>query len=279
MAGRLRIAAAAAHFGRDLPRSVERIGMIINAARKARAGLLVLPDAALGGYLADLRSPDPDALPPAIAPDALEIRRVIGLAGEIVVCFGYTERAGGRRWNSAVCVSGDGVLGRYRKVHQPPGEALVYTAGDRLAAFDTPVGRLGMLIDYDKTFPEAARTLALGGARIIACLSAWPASITGRAERLTQDRQSRLFDLYDSARAAENQVVWVSANQTGTTGGLRFLGQSKVVGPGGDVLARTGAKAGLAVAELDVDADIERARLVLHHLAERRPDLYLEKAE
>lgn len=279
MAGPLRIAAAAAHFGRDLPRSVERIGMIIDAARKAGAGLLVLPDAALGGYLADLRSPDPDALPPAIAPDAIEIRRVVAMAGEMVVCFGYTEKSGARRWNAAVCVSGDGMLGRYRKVHQPPGEALVYAAGERIAAFDTPVGRLGMLIDYDKTFPEAPRTLALDGAHIIACLSAWPASVTQRAERLTHDRQSRLFDLYDCARAAENQVVWVSANQTGTMGGLRFLGQSKVVGPGGDVLARTWAKAGLAVAEIDVEAEIDRARLVLHHLAERRPELYADKAQ
>lgn len=253
--------------------------MIIEAARKAEVGLLVLPNAALGGYFADLRSPDPSALPPAIGPDAIEIRRVISRARDMVVCLGYSERFGGQRWNSGVCVSGDGVLGRYRKVHQTPGEALVYSAGDRIAAFDTPVGRLGMLIDYDKTFPEAAQALALDGARIIACLSAWPASITQRAERLTQDRQSRLFDLYDSARAAENQLVWVSANQTGTTGGLRFLGQSKIVGPGGDVLARTWAKAGLAVAQIDVDAEIERARLVLHHLAERRPEVYARHAE
>jgi predicted amidohydrolase len=273
-----RIAAAAAHFGRDLDRSLDRIGVIITAARRAGAGLLVLPHAALGGYLADLRSPDPDALPPALAPDAFEVRRVVALAQEMVVCLGYTERMQNRRYNSAVCLSGDGVLGRYRKVHQPPGEALVYDAGERLEAFDTPVGRVGMLIDYDKTFPEAARALSLDGARIVACLSAWPASITGRAERLTQDRQSRLFDLYDCARAAENQIVWVSSNQTGTTGGLRFLGQAKVVGPGGDVLARTWAKGGLAVAEIDVDAEIERARLVLHHLRERRPQVYREAA-
>ena len=271
-----RLAAASAHFGRDLPRSVERIGMIVAAARKADASLLVLPDAALGGYLADLRSPDPDALPPAIDPDAPEFRRIMDMAAGMVVCLGYSELLDGRRWNSAVCLSGDGVHGRYRKVHQPPGEALVYSAGERIAAFDTPVGRMGMLIDYDKTFPEAARTLALDGARIVGCLSAWPASFTQRAARLTQDRQSRLFDLYDCARAAENQVVWVSSNQTGSMGGLRFLGQSKVVGPGGEVLARTWAKAGLAVAELDVDAEIDRARLVLHHLQERRPDLYLD---
>lgn len=45
---------------------------------------------------------------------------------------------------------------------------------------DTPVGRLGLLIDYDKTFPEAARSLALDGAQILACLSAWPTSVTHR---------------------------------------------------------------------------------------------------
>jgi predicted amidohydrolase len=273
----LRLAAAAAHFGRDLPRSLERIDMVVTAARRAGSSLLVLPDAALGGYLADLRSPDPDALPPALTPDAPEFARIREMAGDMVVCLGYSELSEGRRWNSAVCLTGDGVLGRYRKVHQPPGEALVYESGDVIAAFDTPVGRLGMLIDYDKTFPEAARTLAMDGARIVACLSAWPASLTQRAPRLTQDRQSRLFDLYDCARAAENQVVWVSANQTGSMGGLRFLGQAKVVGPGGDVLARTWAKAGLAVAEVDVDAEIDRARLVLHHLRERRPELYGQK--
>ena len=129
-----------------------------------------------------------------------------------------------------------------------------------------------MLIDYDKTFPESARSLALDGAEILACLSAWPTSITNRAPRMAQDRQSRLFDLYDQARAAENQVVLVSSNQTGAMGGMRFLGQAKVVGPGGDILARTWSKAGLAVAELDVAAEIARARRVLRHLDERRPE-------
>jgi predicted amidohydrolase len=270
----VRLAAAAAHFGRDLNRCVERVGAIIESARHAGASLVVLPDAALGGYLGDLRAPEEEALPPSVAPDGAEIRRIRAMARDMVVCLGYTESFAGYRYNATVCLHGDGVLGRYRKVHQPLGESQVYSAGDRLEAFDTPLGRIGMLIDYDKTFPEAARSLALDGARLIACLSAWPASITHRAQRLTHDRQSRLFDLYDSARAAENQLVWVSANQTGSTGSLRFLGQAKVVGPGGEVLARTWAKAGLAVAELDIDAEVGRARLVLDHLRERRPDVY-----
>jgi predicted amidohydrolase len=274
--GGLRIGAVAAHFGRSLEIALIKIEGIINNARKAGVQLLVLPSATLGGYISDLRHPDPSELPPSLTEDSPEIARIIELAGEIVVCFGYAERSDDRIYSSALCVSGDGVLGRHRKVHRPAGESLIYAGGDRFDAFDTPVGRMGMLIDYDKTFPEAARSLALEGAAVIACLCAWPASMTDRAERLRLDRQSRLFDLYDSARAAENQVVWASSNQTGITGGLRFLGQAKIVGPGGDVLARTWSKGGLVTAEIDVDAEIARSRRVLHHLKELVPSAYKE---
>ncbi|WP_435742041.1 carbon-nitrogen hydrolase family protein [Nocardioides sp. SYSU DS0663] len=269
-----RLGAVAAHFGRDLGRALAKVEGILGDARDAGVEFLALPDATLGGYLSDLRHPDPGTLPPALTEDSWEVRRVIALAGPMVVCLGYTEASGDRLHNAALCVSGDGVLGRHRKVHQPAGEALVYAAGSSFDPFDTPVGRVGLLIDYDKTFPEAARTLALDGATVLACLSAWPASVTDRASRLPQDRQSRLFDLYDCARAAENQVVWVSANQTGVMGGLRFLGQAKVVGPGGDVLARTSSKGGLAVADVDVAAEVARSRRVLHHLAELSPGAY-----
>ncbi len=271
----LRLAAVAAHFGRDVERAILKVHGIVEDARSQGADLLVLPYGTLGGYIGDLRRPDPDALPPALTRDSAELRRIGQLAQDMVVCLGFTEEHDGRLYEAAVCLTGDGVLGHHRKVHQPAGESLAFAAGESFRAFDTPVGRMGMLIDYDKTFPEASRSLALDGAEVIACLSAWPASVTDRASRLTQDRQSRLFDLYDSARAAENQVIWVSSNQTGVMGGLRFLGQAKVVGPGGDVLARTWSKGALAVAEVDVAHEITRARRVLHHLKELSPSSYV----
>jgi predicted amidohydrolase len=278
----VRIAAAAAHFSRDLGQNLRLITRIVTNARRIGTHLLVLPDGALGGYLADMRQPeeqagalaDDMALPPALEADDPRLRKVVAMAADMVICFGYTESNGGNRYNSAICVHGDGVLGRQRKVHQPPAERATYAAGGCFRAFDTPVGRLGMLVDYDKTFPEAARVLALDGAHVIASPSAWPTSVTKRADRIPQDRQTKLFDLYDRARAAENQLVFVSANQTGILGDLRFLGQSKIVGPGGEVLGRTGAKPGLAVADVDVEAELDRARRVLDHLAERIPAAY-----
>src|SRR3981081_26933 len=106
--GLIRIAAVAAHFGRDLDFGLQRIATLIEHARQSGAGLLVLPDAALGGYLADLRHPDPEALPPALKPDDPLILQVARLAAEMVVCVGYCEDGGSERYNAAVCVSGDG---------------------------------------------------------------------------------------------------------------------------------------------------------------------------
>lgn len=271
----MKIAAMAAHFGRDIDRAMEKLGGIIERLRAQQIDLLVLPDATLGGYIGSLSNPSPGERPPALSPNAPELHALCAMAGPMTICVGYAEMgARGEVYNAAACLSGDGILGRHRKVHQPAQESVIYAAGDSFEAFDTPVGRIGMLIDYDKTFPESARTLALGGAQIIAALSAWPASVTDRAARMPNDRQARLFDLYDMARAAENQVVLASSNLTGITGTLRFLGQAKIVDPGGNIVAKTWSKGGLAVADIDVAAEVARARTVLNHLRERNVESY-----
>ena len=268
----LRMAAACAAFGRDVDDDLARAGALIDRARADGVGLLVLPEACLGGYLTDLGGTA--ELPPALGLDGPEIARLAALAGEMVVCAGFCETASGAVYNSAVCVTGDGVLGVHRKVHQPLREDASYAAGDRFTAFDTPVGRIGMQICFDKAFPEAARAQALDGARIVCSLSAWPVSATNRHPDPAQDRWTRRMDLFDRARALDNQFVWIAANQHGTFGSMRFAASAKVVDPGGEILATTGQDAGLAVAELDVEAAVGAARGGMHFLRDRRPETY-----
>jgi predicted amidohydrolase len=269
----LTIAAAAAPFGREMDRCIQTIEDLIGHARQQGVGLLVLPEAALGGYVETLHG---DAEPPpALDPTGPELARVAELAGEMVVCIGFCEEGEeGARYNVAACVSGDGLHGLHRKVHLPLDEHRATTPGDSLAAFDTPVGRLGMLICYDKAFPEAARTLTLDGAQVLCFLSAWPCSASDAAPRLEDDRQWRRAELWDRARAAENSLIVASANQTGTFGRLRFLGGARVVDPAGDLLARTGVNPGLAITTVDVEAALERARRALAPIRDLRPDVY-----
>ena len=280
------IAAVAAPFVRDVEEDLARIAGLLERARAAGAELVVLPESALGGYIREgvasraggaagrAGSAAPDG-PAGIEPDGPEIAALVALAGDTVVCAGYTEADGGHRHSSAVCVNGDGVLGRQRKVHLPPGERFAFRAGEGFAAFDTPVGRVGMLLCYDKLFPEAVRALALDGAELACCLAAWPVDRLSPARRIRDDRQTRHFAVVDQARAVENQIFFASANQTGRWGPLTFLGGANVVDPDGAVLARTGARPGLAVADADL-AEIRASRAVIDHLSDRRPDAYAD---
>jgi predicted amidohydrolase len=293
------MAAVAAPFGRDLEEDFHQIAALVDEARQRGVRLLALPEACLGGYLTSLESADELGGPPPLRLDGPEIKRLAALAGDMVVTAGYCELADdesgaletghretvsddtvsdesgtARLYNSVVCVTGDGVLGNHRKVHQPLGEGASYDRGDGFVPFDTPVGRLGMMICYDKAFPESARALALAGAQIVTCVSAWPTSRTNRAGDLAADRWTQRFNLFDQARALENQIVWLSANQSGTFGSLLFVASAKVVGPGGEVLASTGTAAGMAVADLDVEAELSAARRSMAHLRSRRPEAY-----
>ena len=273
------MAAVSAPFGSDVEAGLAQAERTVRSARERGASLVVFPEAALGGYMCEEQV---GASVSRSSPVVLEDRdavfaRLARIAGPTVVCVGYTESAPGGEdqiFSSAVCISGDGVLGHHRKVHIPPGEQGVYTAGDGFGAFDTPVGRVGMLICYDKVFPEAARALALDGAEIVACMAAWPVCRLRPARLTRNDRQVKHFNALDVARAVENQVVWVASNQYGPLGRLRFPGQAKVVDPDGRVLSSTGARAGIAVARIDVRTAVQAARGELSHLGDRVPVAY-----
>ena len=269
-----RYAAVAAPFGRDLARCFAAIERALGECRERGAELVAFPECALGGppgHDGDGGSP----MPPALDPDGPELRRLAALAGDTVVCAGFTERTRSGSFSTTACVHGGRVLGLHRKVHIPPSELRAYCAGERFGAIDTPAGRIGLLTCYDKVFPEAARTLALDGAEVLVALSAWPVCRDRPAERIGDDVQSHHFDLLDQARAVENQVVVVSANLSGRFGSLRYLGQAKVVDPDGRILDRTEpGVAAVATAELGAEQLAPLTTGAISHLRDRRPPAY-----
>ncbi|MBJ7290540.1 carbon-nitrogen hydrolase family protein [Williamsia sp.] len=276
------IAAVAANFTRDLDQNYALIQTLTAQAREKGVEFLVFPEAAIGGYLSSLGNHGDTvkntdrSLPPAISLDGPEIRRVQEIVGDLVVAIGFCEldRDGETRYNAAAVLDGHRIYGSYRKVHQPLGENMSYSAGSEYPVFDTPVGRVGLQICYDKAFPEAARSMALDGAEIIASLSAWPAARTATATDLQEDRWTYRFNLFDMARALDNQVFWVASNQSGTFGSLNYVGNAKVVDPGGNILATTLLGSGMAVAEVDIEGTFRAMRGGMFHLRDRRPDVY-----
>jgi len=145
-------------------------------ARQAAAGgaqLVVTPECYLDGYMGSpkfrpgmTRERMLQAHTEAI--DGTTLRKVAALARELKlhILFGFSERRGDGLFNTVALFGPDGALvGRYSKSHPLPGE--LYDAGGELPVFDTALGRMGILICFDRQPPENARILALKGAQFI----------------------------------------------------------------------------------------------------------------
>jgi predicted amidohydrolase len=170
----------------------------------------------------------------------------------------------------------DGFVGKYRKVHVGITEQLTWRKGNDWPVFDTAIGRIGMLICYDKMWPESTRELMLRGADILVMPTAWFMAYGG------QDPESNIlveqYRLYDRVRAAENGRWFVSSNFAGELGGTQFIGMSQIVDPCGRVVETTGMfTPGLAIADIDISGGIAEANAMqgARLVRDRRPDTYL----
>lgn len=136
----------------------------------------------------------------------------------------------------------------FRKGEESYDEAATIERGDQVVAFDCPLGRVGIAICYDLRFPELFRAMAqLPNPLDLLVLPAAFTETTGRAH----------WELLLRARAVENQCYVLAAAQGGHhPNGRMTHGNSMVIDPWGEVLARMNKGEGVVIAEL------ERQRLV-----------------
>lgn len=258
----------------------------VDEAASKGAKLIVFPEQSLQGYLPSLVALQDSTFSyqyenAEVVPDGTSIRAIMKKAKEkdMYIIFGMTEKDEDcyhKLYNTMVLVGPEGYIGRYRKVHQPLDELHVYYGGKEFPVFDTAIGKIGMLICYDKAFPESARELALQGAELLVMSTAWP--LANPEGDYKTDHMKFLFDLYDKVRAVENQCFFISSNHIGVSGDITYLGHSRIVAPDGTVLDETGFKEGIAYADVNIKAEIIKGKtkgfLGLNLLKDRRPEAY-----
>ncbi len=233
---------------------------------QAPGDLLVLPELFTTGYRFTSAQELASLAEPADGPTVAAIHAHCSARGRWVV-GGFAERAPEGVFNSAFVVGPDGLVGVYRKVHLFHEEKRWFLPGDLgFPVFDLGPLRLGVLVCFDWCFPEAARSLALAGAQLIA----HPSNL------VLPHAQNAMV-----TRCLENQVFVVTANRVGTDDRgdgvpLSFTGRSQVACPDGTrpVVAPERGEAD-GVFEIDpARADAKWITPSNHVLEDRRSSLY-----
>ena len=172
-------------------------------------------------------------------------------------------------YNSAVVVGPEGVLGTFRKVHSLP-ECPPFRPGVEFPVFDTAVGKIGPLICADLVFPESLRCLAVKGAVIGTMSTAYPMV----SEDPHTDHNAYLYRTYANAQASMNQMWLIQSNYVGSLGGVRYFGNSRIVGPRGKAVAECGYEETLVIARVNIWDEIHKTRSYQRFVRLRRPELY-----
>ncbi len=242
------------------------------------ADIVVLPELCVPWYTADRARLEFEAEP--LDGPTVEAWRAVAAAHDGVVVGGFCERDGsagdGALYNSAVAVSGEGIVGHYRKLHLFDTEKLCFAPGDLgLTTFETAFGRLGVCVCYDLRFVEVVRVLALSGADLICVPTAWVRGFDRRGaarDGLIPHAQGALL------QANLSQVFIACASQAGDYGDLHFLGSSILAGPYGQVVAGPLARDRDELQSARVDlADAAQAQVrseLIRPRADRRTDVY-----
>jgi predicted amidohydrolase len=249
----------------------ENIAKVIAAVKDADLDLLVLPELFATGYqftstdeVEALSEPIPDG-------DTTKVLSDLSKEKGIYIVAGLSERDGDKFYNSAILTGPEGFIGSYRKTHLFFEEKKYFSPGDTgFRVWDTPIGRIGIMICFDWFFPESARSLALLGAEVIAhpsnlvlpfCPDAMP------------------------VRCLENRVYAITANRTGTEKrkegqSLTFIGKSEVVSPKAEILIRAGEdEDALMIVDIDPSlASDKKLNPFNDILKDRREDKYTTRA-
>lgn len=250
----------------DCEQNFIRARGLIDRALKHGADVAVLPEAFNTGFCVQNFKRLSDA----------EAARTKGFLSEIsrksgaVLIGGAINSRQDKIYNSAFIYQNGAEILRYDKIHafSLARENEIVSGGDRLGIceikFQNRAVKIGVVVCYDLRFCEIFRALALRGAQIVFVIA--------------QFVQSRIehFITLARARAIENQIFICTVNGCGDAGqGESFGGNSMLINPYGEIVARLGKKEAVKVVDINLD-EILKFRAKMDILKDMKPEIYKE---
>jgi predicted amidohydrolase len=245
---------------------------LIDQAKQSGADLIMFPELSLTGYmLQDIASTV--ACRPSLEDHYFSA--LLKASGGIDILFGFVEADRRQRFFISAAYLSEGAIKHvHRKIYLPTyglfDEGRFFAWGDQIQAFDSRLGRLGILICEDFWHASPPYLLWLDGADLMLFISASP----GRGLSSRKELESaRWVEQINQAYASLFTNFVLHANRVGFEDGLHFWGGATVFSPDGELLAQGPYhEEAIVYAELDL-VQIHRTRSRLPLLRDERTSL------
>lgn len=264
----MKIAPGQMAMSAEMQHNVNRSLDLMESAAKKGAQLILFPELQLSPFFPQY--PGKDAGEYALTADHEIIQQIRHQARklELVCILNLYLREGDRRYDASPVIDSNGeMLGISKMVHivQMPcfyEQDYYAPSDDGFKVYETSAGKVGVVICFDRHFPESIRTCVLKGAELIVIPTA-----------IVRNEPLDMFEWEMRVAAMQNGVFIAMCNRVGREEALDFCGRSLVIGPDGDVLAMADDNEQNLYADLDLRR-IEKSRRLRPYLSLRRPEHY-----
>lgn len=209
---------------KNLLKMVEKIDIAIENGEE----LIVFPELSLNGYMLEELAFDTGIkeVPQILLEKSKKISIIFG-----AVEIGEEEYP----YNTAFYLENGKVVHKHRKVYLPTygmfQEGRYFMEGDKIRAFDTKFGRIGILVCEDAWHQSAHYILAQDGAKYVFVISNAPARLGANREDISSAWRNILKN-----NSMLNGVYTIMTNRVGVEDGITFFGNSAVVDPSGNLI-------------------------------------------
>ncbi len=228
-------------------------------AKAAEVDFLIFPEMTLTGFT---MSPETQGETEENSPTIAFFRQE-ATTYDMTIGFGMAVAKEPSAENHCIIIDPKGnIIADYAKIHpfSLGTETQHYSGGCHMTSCKVCGVPVTPFICYDLRFPEVFQA-ASKESKLITVIANWPTP-----------RRAHWITLLQ-ARAIENQCFIVGVNRTGKGGGLHYCGDSMVISPYGEVLARVASGSGFTTVDIDV-SEADRYRKEFPLKSDRKPNFY-----
>ena len=264
----MKLALAQMKMNSDMESNYNKSMRLVRAASEQGADLICFPEIQLTPFFPQYAKRDASAYSIALeSPFVKEICELCRKLGIYAAPNFYVEEDR-CFYDMSLLIDGSGeIIGSQKMVHVAQCERFYeqdyYKPSEEgFQVFDTKFGKIGIVVCFDRHYPESIRTEALRGAELILIPTA-----------NTTSEPSQLFQWEVKIQAFHSSVNIAMCNRVGVEDEMHFSGESIVADHNGDTVALAGSFEELLIAEVDLVAASE-ARKRKPYTDLRRKELY-----